>query len=169
MSNKFWPKKSIFTTRSFLILFEILFRISATPTLDVFFTVVGERKDIVVLLASCFKTPHHRVVSLLGDRQGQFTVEVAPDVSSSKAAHVRISYKPENNTKYSWLNVCAHATYQFYYRPSHIHMCESYVTSNPGSLSLSLFASLVVEKTTLVAAGHVAPKIWEHPYPQKCS
>ena len=55
---------------------------------------------------------------------------------------MRISYKPENNTKYSWLNVCVHATYQFYYRPSHTHMCESYVTSNPGSLSLSLFLLL---------------------------
>ena len=33
--------------------------------------------------------------------------------------------------------------------------------------ALSLFSSLAVEKKTRVAAGHVAPKIWEPPYPPK--
>ena len=47
----------------------------------------------------------------------------------------------------------------------HTRMCESHATSTPGSLSL--YSSLVAEKKTRVAAGHVAPKIWEPPNPPK--
>ena len=107
--------KSIFTTRSFLILFEILFRISTRQTLD-FSTGFADRKDIVIPITSGFKTPHHSVFSFLAHTWSspQLTVEVAQDASSGKAAHVWVSYKPENNTKYSWVNVCIHVPYQFY-------------------------------------------------------
>ena len=47
----------------------------------------------------------------------------------------------------------------------HTHMSESYATSNPGFLSF--FLSGRREKKKRVAAGHVAPKIWEPPQPPK--
>lgn len=98
--------KSILTTRSFLKVFEILFRISTRQTLDAVSSVCGDRKDIVVSIASFFKTPHHMVFPFLVHTWSslQLAVEVAQDSSSGKAAHVWISYKPENKTKYSWVN-----------------------------------------------------------------